>query len=285
MDKLNLCLSSLKAVKDGHVSRTKVEAVAAASMHALKTRNAGEVGNALLLHAISSSKEQRLAALYALHEAVQAEKRKIEDKNSKQRTETRGDLSFALEARIKEVFALFRDSPQKERDQVAKILQRWSDRYVFPAEVCRQCAQQADCTIPSPPAPIAPTSALDSARKRADDQAMSLMGASLLRPPPPQGIYPSQSLPPVTISLPQPPPAPTVPSYPAPPAKPPSGSSKPSAWASFTKKDDSRRDGSRRDDSDRRDEGSSRRDDRRRSRSRPRSSHNGGSDKRSRWGY
>jgi len=157
MEKVNLCLSGLK-VKDGHISKSRVDAVAEAAMKALKNgKSAGEVADAVVLHAKSSTKEQRLAAFYALHAVVWVEKKKLEDKNSKHRTEKRGALSIALESKVESVMALMRDCPPKEREQVSKILQKWSERFVFPAELCRLCAQAADCAVPTEPAPSSPS--------------------------------------------------------------------------------------------------------------------------------
>jgi hypothetical protein len=156
MEKLNVCLSNLKAVKDGHVSKSRVDAVAEAAIKALKQKTAGEVADALVLHATSSTKDQRLAAVYALHACVWMEKKKLEDKNSNHRTEKRGSLSIALEQKIESVMALIKDSSLKDKEQVAKILQKWSERFVFPNELCRRCAQAADCAIPVPPRPTSP---------------------------------------------------------------------------------------------------------------------------------
>ena len=157
MERLNVCLSSLKAVKDGHVSRTRVSAVSEAALRALRHgTTAGEIAEALILHAISSSKEQRLAALYALHETVWTEKKQLEGKNANHRTEKRGSLSIALETKVEQVFALFKEAPSKDREQVGKILHKWSERFVFPSELCRRCARLADCAIPPEPTTVSP---------------------------------------------------------------------------------------------------------------------------------
>ena len=159
-----------------------MNAVAEAALRALRHgRTAGEVAEALILHCKSSSKEQRLAALYALHEAVWTEKKKLEDKNLNHRTEKRGALSIALEQKVESIMALFRDCPAKDREQISKIVQKWSERFVFPAELCRKCAQAADCAVPTAPTPSSPPPSSSSVSPRI--HLFYHLGSQLTTPP------------------------------------------------------------------------------------------------------